>query len=86
LRIVRHGGWSWGPAPKKLIQIALRALPEILAHELSMFCGEQDEDESVAYLNITIPVRLEDLTELANQDLLDDSLSTQRNLRSRGNA
>jgi len=73
LRIVRHGGWSWGPAPKKLIQIALRALPAILAHELSMFCGKQDEDESVAYLNITIPVRLEDLTELANQDLLDDS-------------
>ena len=30
VRIVRRGGWGWGPRPRALVEGALRALPELL--------------------------------------------------------
>jgi len=34
VRIVRHGGWSWGPDPQGLVTGVLRALPEVIAERL----------------------------------------------------
>jgi hypothetical protein len=52
LRLVRHGGWSWGPDPRTLLQAAIRALPALLAAALEGLWQEEDERE------ITTPVRL----------------------------
>lgn len=52
LRLVRHGGWSWGPDPRALLQAAIRALPALLAAALEGLWPEEDERE------IAVPVRL----------------------------
>jgi hypothetical protein len=52
LRVVRHGGWSWGPDPRGLLQAAVRALPALLAAALEGLYPGDDERE------IAAPVRL----------------------------
>lgn len=34
VRIIRHGGWSWGPDPQGLVAGVMRALPEVIAERL----------------------------------------------------
>lgn len=52
LRVLRHGGWSWGPDPRGLLQAAVRALPALLAAALAdLYPGEDDRE-------IAAPVRL----------------------------
>lgn len=65
LRLVRHGGWSWGPNPHKLREAATKLLPELIARKLADLF-EDDED-----IEITQPVRLAVKVKLA--DLLCNS-------------
>lgn len=53
VRVVRRGGWSWGPDPRGLLQRVLDALPDLLTAEF----GEHLEGDGPD-LEITEPVRL----------------------------
>ncbi|MGK3207996.1 hypothetical protein [Amycolatopsis sp. MEPSY49] len=53
VRVVRRGGWSWGPDPRGLVQRVLDALPELLAGEFDEYLAGDGPD-----LEITEPVRL----------------------------
>lgn len=67
LRIVRHGGWSWGAAPNTLLQSAIKVLPELIARELGQFWTEGDDDyEIAAPVRISIPIRLHELQAISN--------------------
>jgi hypothetical protein len=53
VRVVRHGGWSWGPDPQDLVRQVLAALPDLLAAQYDgLLTGEGPDIE------ITEPVRL----------------------------
>lgn len=61
LRIVRHGGWSWGPEPRKLLQAAIKALSELLEAELAKLWADDVELEFAAPVSINVPLRMADL-------------------------
>lgn len=64
LRIVRRGGWAWGAEPQKLLQSAVKALPELLARELAALWPDEVERQMAAPIRINVPIRLEDLLAL----------------------
>ena len=66
LRIVRHGGWSWGPEPRRLLQSAIRALPDLLAPELSKLWTDDVDREIAAPVSITIFLQMHDLLAAAD--------------------
>lgn len=53
VRVVRRGGWSWGPDPRGLVQRVLDALPDLLTAEFGEYLTGDGPD-----LEITEPVRL----------------------------
>jgi hypothetical protein len=53
VRVIRRGGWSWGPDPRGLVQRALDALPDLLATEFDELVSADGPD-----VEITEPVRL----------------------------
>ena len=53
VRVVRRGGWSWGPDPRGLVQRVFDALPDLLAAEFGEYLTGDGPD-----LEITEPVRL----------------------------
>jgi hypothetical protein len=53
VRVVRRGGWSWGPDPRGLVQRVLDALPDLLAAEFDEHLAGDGPD-----VEITEPVRL----------------------------
>ncbi|MEU0791162.1 hypothetical protein ABZ342_13930 [Amycolatopsis sp. NPDC005961] len=53
VRVVRRGGWSWGPDPRGLLQRVLDALPDLLAAEFGEHLTGDGPD-----LEVTEPVRL----------------------------
>jgi hypothetical protein len=53
VRVVRHGGWSWGPHPQRLVDQVLAALPSLIAARLGDLAPDGAPD-----VEITEPVRL----------------------------
>ncbi len=53
VRVVRRGGWSWGPDPRGLVQRVVDALPDLLADQFSEHLAADGPD-----LEITEPVRV----------------------------
>ncbi|MFI0418834.1 hypothetical protein [Spongiactinospora sp. 9N601] len=53
VRVVRRGGWSWGPDPQALVQRALETLPDLLAGHFGEYLTGDGPD-----MEITEPVRL----------------------------
>ena len=53
VRVVRHGGWSWGPQPRRLVDQVLAALPGLIAERLGELAPEGAAD-----IEITEPVRI----------------------------
>ena len=63
VRVVRHGGWSWGPHPQRLVDQVLAALPSLIAARLGDLAPDGAPD-----VEITEPVRL--VVSLSLADLL----------------
>jgi len=63
LRLRRTGGWSWGADPKQLVRMATRALPQLLARELSRLLAGRNEDLTIQRLAIQVPVYWRQLIE-----------------------
>ena len=57
LRVVRHGGWSWGPDPKGLAREAVSALGALLARHLAEAWAEGAEGELTMPLQIIVRFR-----------------------------
>lgn len=54
VQVVRHGGWSWGPQPRRLVDQVLAALPGLIAERLADLAPD-DASEDV---EVTEPVRI----------------------------
>ena len=63
VRVVRHGGWSWGPQPQRLVDQVLAALPSLIAERLGDLAPDGAPD-----VEITEPVRI--VVSLTLADLL----------------
>ena len=63
VRVVRHGGWSWGPQPQRLVDQVLAALPGLIAARLGDLAPDGAPD-----VEITEPVRI--VVSLTLADLL----------------
>jgi hypothetical protein len=62
LRIVRTGGWSWGPDPDALLARALGALPELVGERLEALVARAGlEGEVVEPVRLAVPVTLAEL-------------------------
>src|SRR5215471_11854713 len=59
LRVVRRGGWSWGPDPKRFLHEVMRSFPALLARKLQEF-ALVDDREVAAPIRVHIPIRLGD--------------------------
>jgi hypothetical protein len=64
LRIVRKGGWSWGPDPKRSAQDLAQDFIALLARQLAVLLGDDDDREFAAPVHLRIPVRPADLVAL----------------------
>lgn len=53
VRVVRRGGWSWGPDPQSLVRRVVDALPDLLAEQFAEQLAADGPD-----LEITEPVRV----------------------------
>src|SRR5688572_33468277 len=61
LRVVRRHGWSWGPAPDRLLKAAVAALPFLLARKLSDLFAEDTEREITERVSLNVAVTLSEL-------------------------
>ncbi|MGB3441549.1 MAG: hypothetical protein WBA97_22605 [Actinophytocola sp.] len=57
VRVVRRGGWSWGPDPQNLVRRVVDALPDLLADRFADHLAEHPDDDGPD-LVITEPVRV----------------------------
>lgn len=53
VRVVRHGGWSWGARPQELLEALLQALPGLIEAELAELADAAGADRV-----LTAPVRI----------------------------
>ena len=65
LRVVRHGGWSWGREPRQLVADAVQALPALLASELQRLLPADADGEIAAPLRVELRLGLQELREWA---------------------
>jgi hypothetical protein len=62
LRIVRTGGWSWGPDPDALLRRAIGTLPELLGERLEALVARAGLEGEVAEpVRLAVPVTLAEL-------------------------
>jgi hypothetical protein len=64
VRVVRHGGWSWGPQPRRLVDQVLDSLPGLIAGQLAGLVPDGAGED----VEITEPVRI--VVSLTLADLL----------------
>ena len=61
LRVVRHGGWSWGADPRRLVDQVTQRLPAWLAQALVEELAGCPPDLTLQQLRVRIPVRVSEL-------------------------
>lgn len=63
VQVVRHGGWSWGPQPQRLVDQVLAALPGLIAEQLAKLApdGASEDVEIFEPLQIAVSLPLADL-------------------------
>lgn len=64
LRIVRRSGWAWGPHPQRLLQAAVRALPELLAARLAAMWLTNADREIADPVRLTVRLQMSELSAL----------------------
>jgi hypothetical protein len=65
LRVVRRGGWSWGPDPPALLRAVLDALPSLLASRLADLYPAPVDEEIPSPVRVRIRATAGELRELA---------------------
>jgi hypothetical protein len=66
LRVVRRGGWNWGPEPKGLVQAAVHALPELIARRLAELWPDDEDSEITSTVRIGFPIEMAELLACAS--------------------
>ena len=61
LRVLRHGGWSWGADPRRLVEQVTQRLPAWLAQALAEQLADCPPDLTIQQLRLRIPVRMSEL-------------------------
>jgi hypothetical protein len=62
VRVVRHGGWSWGPQPQRLTDQVIAALPSLIAGRLAELAHHDATDVEITEpVRVAVSLRLADL-------------------------
>ena len=84
LRLIRHGGWSWGQDPGRLLGFAARALPALVVEKLHNYLHDGGDLEIAVPLRLRVRLRLDDLLDAADHPpssaltaLIDDQITRQ---------
>lgn len=64
VRVLRHGGWSWGADPRQLMNHVTRRLPLWLAQALAEQLADAPPGATIPTLRVRVPVRLGELYSL----------------------
>src|SRR5262245_47115839 len=64
VRVLRRGGWSWGPTPRELVNEVLRWLPQVLAARFGAETAEAGDTEIHELMRIIIPLKRDALGKL----------------------
>jgi hypothetical protein len=70
VRVVRRGGWSWGPAPDRLPQKVMDLLPELLAQRFAAELAGDVDVEITEPVTLVLPVSLAGLDRAAGSAAL----------------
>jgi hypothetical protein len=68
LRVLRHGGWSWGADPRQLVERVKQKLPAWLMQMLAEQLAEFPSDITIQQLRLRIPLQLSELRDLSSYD------------------
>jgi hypothetical protein len=68
LRVLRHGGWSWGADPRQLVEQVKQKLPAWLMRMLAEQLAELPSDTTIRQLRLRIPLQLSELRDLPSRD------------------
>ena len=58
VQVVRHGGWSWGPQPQRLVDHVLAALPGLIAEQLADLAPDGASEDVEIFEPVRIAVSL----------------------------
>jgi len=61
VRVLRHGGWSWGPQPRRFVDQLTQRLPAWLMQALAEQLADRGPDLAIPRLRLQIPVRMSEL-------------------------
>ncbi len=64
LRVLRHGGWSWGADPGRFVDQVTQRLPAWLMQALAEQLADCPPDVTIQRLHLRIPVRMSELHDL----------------------
>ncbi|VTU20009.1 hypothetical protein H4CHR_00499 [Variovorax sp. PBS-H4] len=67
LRVIRHGGWSWGPDPRQFVDQVTQRLPAWLMQALAEQLADCPPESAIAHLRLRIPVKLSELRDWPSQ-------------------
>jgi hypothetical protein len=68
LRVLRHGGWSWGADPRRLVEQVTQRLPAWLAEALAGQLADCPPDLVIPRLCLRIPIRMSELRDWPPND------------------
>lgn len=78
LRVLRHGGWSWGADPRRLVDQVTQRLPAWLMQALAGQLADCPPDLTIQRLHLRIPVKMSELHDLT-ANYMPESGSTATN-------